>query len=170
MRDAVHAAEAYADGLIGIERLDEFRGRFYQHFMHGGSSEVYSWVHSNPRNALVFTLARMTTYNQAMARTLERNSNWIEGIHPVHPLLPPLLRDLFGNPFNPPTFEPTWVTSTVRGLAEGIYDGRAFDRMPILADALEDAGCDNPDILAHCRGDGPHVRGCWVVDLVLGKE
>ncbi len=42
--------------------------------------------------------------------------------------------------------------------------------MPVLADALEDAGCADADILAHCRGHGPHVRGCWVVDLVLGKE
>jgi hypothetical protein len=81
-----------------------------------------------------------------------------------------VLRDMFGNPFRPATAAHEWLTSTVCGLAEGIYAERAFDRMPILADALEDAGCDNADILAHCRGDGPHVRGCWVVDLVLGKE
>ena len=61
-------------------------------------------------------------------------------------------------------------TETVFALATGIYTERAFDRMPILADALEDAGCDNADILEHCRGDGPHVRGCWVVDLILEKE
>jgi hypothetical protein len=48
--------------------------------------------------------------------------------------------------------------------------GDAFDRLPILADALEEAGCDEPALLAHCRSDGPHVRGCWAVDLVLGKE
>ncbi|OWK45372.1 hypothetical protein FRUB_01703 [Fimbriiglobus ruber] len=62
------------------------------------------------------------------------------------------------------------MTSNVVALACGIYQERAFDRMPILADALQDAGCDSDDILAHCRGDGPHVRGCWVVDLLLGKE
>jgi len=55
-------------------------------------------------------------------------------------------------------------------LAESIYDERAFDRMPILADALEEAGCANADILAHCRQPGEHVRGCWAVDLILGKE
>jgi hypothetical protein len=54
-------------------------------------------------------------------------------------------------------------------LADAIYAERAFDRLPILADALEDAGCDSADPLAHCRGDGPHVRGCWVVDFVLGE-
>ena len=58
----------------------------------------------------------------------------------------------------------------VRRIAEGIYEERAFDRMTILADALEKTGCDNPEILNHCRGPGPHVKGYWVVDLVLGKE
>jgi hypothetical protein len=81
-----------------------------------------------------------------------------------------LLRDIFGNPFHPVAVDPSWLTSTVVALARGIYEGRAFDRMPILADALQDAGCDNEDILTHCRGPGPHVRGCWVVDLVLNKE
>jgi hypothetical protein len=60
-------------------------------------------------------------------------------------------------------------TDAVR-VAKAIYQSRAFQDMPILADALEDAGCDNADILAHCRRPGPHVRGCWVVDLILGKE
>jgi hypothetical protein len=81
-----------------------------------------------------------------------------------------LLRELFGNPFRPVTLDLSWLTPTVISLAQGIYDERAFDRLPILADALEDAGCDNADILNHCRQPGEHVRGCWVVDLVLGKK
>ena len=81
----------------------------------------------------------------------------------------PLLRDIFGNPFPPVAFDPSWRTEAVVGLARGMYEARDFAPMPILADALEDAGCDNADVLAHCRGPGPHVRGCWVVDLVLGK-
>jgi hypothetical protein len=81
-----------------------------------------------------------------------------------------LVRDIFGPlPFGSVAFKATWRTSNVRALARGIYADRAFDRLPILADALEDAGCDNADILNHCRGGGEHVRGCWVVDLVLGK-
>jgi hypothetical protein len=79
-------------------------------------------------------------------------------------------RDIFGNPFRPVAVDPAWLTSTAVGLAQAIYDDRAFDRLPILADALQDAGCENADILEHCRGEGPHVRGCWVVDLLLGKE
>jgi hypothetical protein len=81
-----------------------------------------------------------------------------------------LLLDIFANPFRPATFDPRWRSESVVALAAAIYADRAFDRMPILADALEDAGCDNRDILDHCRGPGPHVRGCWVVDLVLGKQ
>jgi hypothetical protein len=81
-----------------------------------------------------------------------------------------LLRDIVGNPFRPAAVDPSWCTSTVVALARGIYEERAFDRLPILADALQDAGCDSADVLDHCRGPGPHVRGCWVVDLLLGKE
>lgn len=81
-----------------------------------------------------------------------------------------VVRDIFGNPFRPVTFDPHWRISSVLDLANSIYDQRAFDRMPILADALVDVGCDNDDIIQHCRGPGPHVKGCWVVDLVLGKE
>jgi hypothetical protein len=76
---------------------------------------------------------------------------------------------VFGNPFRPVSLDPAWLTSTVVALAGGIYADRAFDRMPILADALQDAGCDHDDILTHCRGDSPHVRGCWVVDLLTGR-
>jgi hypothetical protein len=81
-----------------------------------------------------------------------------------------LIRDLFGTTFRAVAFPPGWRTPTTRGVALRMYDSRDFSAVPILADALEDAGCDDADILAHCRGSGPHVRGCWVVDLVLGKE
>jgi hypothetical protein len=80
-----------------------------------------------------------------------------------------IIRDIFGNPFKPVTIDPSWLTSNVVSLAQAIYDERAFDRMPILGDALEDAGCDNKDILNHCRSGEEHVRGCWVVDSILGK-
>jgi hypothetical protein len=58
----------------------------------------------------------------------------------------------------------------VRPLRRHCRTNRAFNRMPILGDALEEAGCTNPDILNHCRQPGEHVRGCWVVDLVLSKS
>lgn len=81
-----------------------------------------------------------------------------------------LLRDVFGNPFRCVTFSPEWRTSTAVALARGMYEARDFSAMPILADSLQDAGCEDEQLLGHCRGPGPHVRGCWVVDLVLGKE
>jgi hypothetical protein len=81
-----------------------------------------------------------------------------------------LFRDVFGNPFRPVAVDPAWRTSTVVALARGIYADHAFDRMPILADALQDAGCDDEEILNHCREPREHARGCWVVDLVLGKK
>ena len=81
-----------------------------------------------------------------------------------------LLRDIFGNPFRPVIFSPQWRTDTATAIARQMYESRDFGAMPILADALQDAGCDNADILDHCRDvKAPHVRGCWVVDLVLGK-
>jgi hypothetical protein len=78
-----------------------------------------------------------------------------------------LIREIFGNPFRPVRADPSWLTSDVLLLARGIYDEKAFDRMPILADALQDAGCDNVNVLDHCHEPGEHVRGCWVLDMLL---
>jgi hypothetical protein len=80
-----------------------------------------------------------------------------------------LIRDVFGNPFRPVAIDLAWRTDTAVTLAQQMYESRDFSAMPILADALQDAGCSNDDILNHCRGPGPHVRGCWVCDLVLGR-
>jgi hypothetical protein len=81
-----------------------------------------------------------------------------------------LLRDVLGNPAPPVVADPRWLTSTVVDLARVIYEQRDFERLPVLADALMDAGCDSEELLAHCRSEGPHVRGCWVVDLLTGRE
>jgi hypothetical protein len=81
-----------------------------------------------------------------------------------------LLRDIFGNPCRPVKFKPAWRSPTAVALARELYESRDFSAMPVLGDALEDAGCDHADVLAHCRGPRAfHVRGCWVVDLVLEK-
>ncbi|MDB5313066.1 MAG: hypothetical protein JWO38_7268 [Gemmataceae bacterium] len=80
-----------------------------------------------------------------------------------------IIGEVFGNPFRPAFLGPFCLTSTVVSIARQMYESRDFSSMPILSDALQDAGCDNADVIDHCRGDGAHVRGCWVVDLVLGK-
>jgi hypothetical protein len=81
-----------------------------------------------------------------------------------------LLRDVFGNPFRPVALDPSWRTLSVLNLAGAIYEHRAFDCLPLLAGALEEVGCRDAELLAHCRWSWPHVRGCWALDLVLGKE
>lgn len=79
-------------------------------------------------------------------------------------------RDIVGSPFRPVTFSPHWRTSTAVAIARGMYEARDFSAMPILADALQDAGCEEEAVLTHCRDPHQvHVRGCWVIDGVLGK-
>ena len=81
-----------------------------------------------------------------------------------------LVRDIFGNPFRPVAFDTAWRTDNAVSLARHMYESRDFGAMPILADALQDAGCEHKAVLAHCRDPHQvHVRGCWVVDPVLGK-
>jgi hypothetical protein len=99
---------------------------------------------------------------------------WYCGWYGLRSYLPPdkqieLVRCVVGNPFKPVAQKSAWLTRPVKQLAAGIYEERAFDKMPILADALEEAGCTSGGMLEHCRQDGDHVRGCWVLDLLLGK-
>ncbi len=96
---------------------------------------------------------------------------------PLRPIHASFLREIFGNPFRTVAVNSSWLTANVRPLAAAVYEDRhmpsgLFDthRLGILADTLEDAGCDNADILNHCRQPGEHVRGCWILDMVLGKE
>ena len=111
------------------------------------------------------SVAYMRQVERIFQSALWRDAVRTEQSHQRH-----LVADIFGNLFRPIGPFSSWLTSDVLPLAESIYQERTFDRMPILADALDDAGCANADILTHCRGDGPHVRGCWVVDLLLGKD
>jgi hypothetical protein len=99
------------------------------------------------------------------------NQAWTDEYQRIQAEQAALMRCIYGNPFHPmPAIDAAWNTSTVATLAQSIYDGRAFDRLPILGDALEEAGCRDAEMLGHCRQAGPHGRGCWVVDHLLGKE
>jgi hypothetical protein len=83
------------------------------------------------------------------------------------------LLDIFGNPFESVMFDPVWLIwsdAIVPRIAQAIYDDRAFDRMPLLAEALEAAGCECVNLLDHCRQPADHVRGCWVVDLLHDEK
>jgi hypothetical protein len=80
-----------------------------------------------------------------------------------------LLKDLFGNPFHSAVLDRCWLTPAVVGLAQVIYDERRWEDLPVLADALEEAGCSDAELLGHLQGPGPHARGCFVLDRLLGR-
>lgn len=157
-RVAVEAAENFTDGLLGP---DELRAARLACLGAGGQASWYAAA-TNPEIA-----AR----NAARSAQAGVASNPLLGTEAAELLAQvDLLRDIFGDPLQPLSFDQSWRTSGVVQLAQVIYDDRAFDRMPGLADALAEAGCDNDETLNHCRGPGPHVRGCWVVDMMLGRE
>jgi hypothetical protein len=105
--------------------------------------------------------------------TIKVVREWGPGGGPVRKKLAGLFYCLFANPFRPVAFDPAWLAwndRTVSRLAQQIYARRAFGRLPVLADALEDAGCADRGLLDHLRGPGPHARGCWALDLLLARE
>jgi hypothetical protein len=158
-RNAVEIAEKFADGLAGP---DEMRAARLACQGAGGQAAWYAAA-TNPeiaaRNAARSAQAGAANNAQLGTDTSELLAQ------------ADLLRDIFGPlPFRAIDFDRSWLTTTVKALAQTIYTDRAFERYPILADEIEKAGCANPEILSHCCGPGPHVRGCWALDLVLGKE
>jgi hypothetical protein len=158
-RHAVEIGEAFADGAANRKTLGEARKK-----ANAVAGKRWRTTHRSPAAAYLANFVCLQDRN--LLSFLHLPDGYLRQLRPPADLF----RDVFGNPFSPVVFDPVWRTSDVRGLARGIYDDRAFDRLPILADALIEAGCDDDVILGHCRGPGPHVRGCWVVDLVLGKE
>jgi hypothetical protein len=176
-RTAVRVAERFADGASPADALATAR--------HAAMSIIGRYAHVERRNPHIDDERELYSGTAACSNVasddpdhsrwawkdvaetlLEAGSRW----HVELAATCVLLRCVFGNPFRPATLDPAWLTSDVLLLARGIYEEKAFDRMPILADALQDAGCDSEEVLTHCRGPGPHARGCWVVDLVLGKK
>ena len=175
-RAAVETAERYADGLATV---GELRAAFTAAYAAVDDCLHFSPFSEDQAVAAYLSAARNITESDTEVPEEEDThevvahaiSYAVDGDLAVsHLQYPILLRDIVGNPFRPVSFAPAWRTSTAVALAKQMYESRDFGAMPILADALQDAGCDNADILDHCRGPGPHVRGCWVVDQMLGKE
>jgi hypothetical protein len=186
---AVDVAEKYADGLATLEDLTAAHAHARRRHP---SIPVYQLMTMNPERLGAKQLANHAwkAVDAAARPAAPVPKKAFEGLFLLatlsggHALLyqtapevlsfmAALLHDVLGNPFRAPHIEPAWLAwnnGTVRTLAETIYDERAFDRLPILADALQDAGCADAAMLDHCRGPGPHTRGCWVVDALLGKE
>jgi hypothetical protein len=176
---AIETAERYADGLATEEEMRKAR----RVTIKAWKERKFAEAGNHAATAALATLAKdavMAVHAlepAGHARASLTRPDWQAGHDEETRVQCVLTRDVFGNPFRPVKCVSSWLTPRVRALALGIYQERSLpagtlepDRLLVLADALEEAGCDNTDILAHCRGAGPHVRGCWVVDLLLGKE
>jgi hypothetical protein len=170
---AVETAAQFADGFVTKEQLlaahTAAKTGFHDPTYETGAPEGFEGRLNSAQRAVIavsmpFTTASIVSSLASFAEGDGRNPG------PERKAQSNLLRDIFGNPFRPVTLNHSWLTPTVLALAKGIYDKKAFEHMPILADALQDAGCNNEDILNHCRRPGEHVRGCWCVDLLLGRE
>jgi hypothetical protein len=177
---AVDTSERFADGLIDVETL--------------GAAASDAWSTSDRTEAPAYASKPVPepTFQETIDVAMATSNAAAEARADATPIVTygtpvweparkaerthqcTLLRCIFGNPFRPsPPLPPAvlnWNDGTVRRIAEGIYEDRAFARLPVMADALLDAGCEDEELLAHCRSEGPHVRGCWAVDLILGKS
>ncbi len=172
-RQAVQTAARYADGLVGKDQLREaaIQARAVEDALFGTREVRAAWAaraarltaEVDPWWVLRGTCIAVgqVVFGWKRARESEERCRQAD-----------LLREILGNPFHPVDVDSRWLRwqqGTVRRLAETIYAEDAFDVFPVLADALEEAGCGNIDILNHCRGPGPHGRGCWVLDRLTGR-
>jgi hypothetical protein len=156
---AVEIAERFADGLVAPDELRAARlacqGAGGQASWYAAATKPEIAAHNAARSAQSGVVGHSRVATEADELLVQAA----------------LLRDIcVPLPFRPIAHDTALRAPTVVPLAQAIYRDRAFDRMAELAHALHEAGCANLEIVSHCRGPGPHVRGCWVVDLVLGKE
>jgi hypothetical protein len=166
-REAMSLAERYTDGVATDLEMENLAHRFMEEYNARLARAGGDWAAMNTVDLDAAYAMALQTFPANTAFTV-----WAAAEDQAEERATQCqcLRCILGNPFRPVTIDPAWRTSNVTALAQAIYDDRAFDRLPILGDALEDSGCDNAEILGHCRSGGEHVRGCWVVDLMLGKE
>jgi hypothetical protein len=178
LRDAVECAEAYLDGRISKSELQRLHEQ--AHALGLARGEVLGTMSGNSPGRQTLVDSWRVAHAAAEAAGPD-NSLFGNAMHHVaqdggsgrdtkDAGQAALIREILGDSPHPVAIDPRWLTSTVLDLAHEIYDEVAYERMPILADALMDAGCNNEGILNHCRSKGPHVRGCWVLDSLLSKE
>jgi hypothetical protein len=183
-RAAVEAAELFADDLISEERLDEAGYAAEEAFEAALGTQPHAPDAARAASAAAapsdyedpsHVAAHEAPHAAAVAAANRRvpsggMPDWGAARDAERAAQCDLLRDLIGNPFQAVMINPVWLTPQVIALARTIYDERAYDRLPELVDALEDSGCQDADILNHCRGPGDHTRGCWAIDSILGKS
>jgi hypothetical protein len=165
-KQLVEAAEQLADGLITAEESEEFLRRGSEVDRIPLGIDEYSVTRSALISHSAITRA-VPSLAASFVEVLGGSRKEEASCQCV------LVRDILGNPFHPvPTLDPGWLRwndGTVRSMAQTVYDERAFGRLPVLADALEDAGCADVVLLGHLRDPGVHVRGCWALDLILER-
>jgi hypothetical protein len=171
-REIVLTAERFADGRVGRRQLEQaHRGARWI------SQAAYNNWLANPGKdsngvSVGYIIVALTERDPGdAALSAARSAVSIKG-SAESAVQSALVRDLFGNPFRPPPAPAAWLghpDETVLRLARVLYDEGRFADLPVLGDALEDAGCTDEQVLGHCRSSGPHVRGCWLLDAVLGK-
>jgi hypothetical protein len=178
-RQLVYALERYADGLLPRPEMDALGAATVNPRNPDDLSDVPNEACSEERLRLAYAWDALVAAVPPFQGYEFSEDAWNVALSAAFATTEPesqrraqaqLLRDIFGNPFRPVAVDPARLTPRVVELTRTIYDDRAFDRLPVLADALEEASCHNADILAHCRQPGEHLLGCWVVDLLLGKE
>jgi hypothetical protein len=190
-RGALALAERFADGLATNDERKQARKRIFDPDRRvkasaadrrGLSKECVRWTLARRPYCAAFKAAECARElgvlgnSDRQADALEKTqcgwktSDWTSVVREQVILQVNILHDLFDAQFRPMTFDANWRTAEVLDIALAIYDEHAFDRLPALADSLAAAGCDNEELLAHCRNGKPHYRGCWAVDLVLDKS
>jgi hypothetical protein len=167
-KGAVEIAERHADGQATLDELEKSAREAWDASLHTHEAALHSsraaWCAAETSPHFC---AREAAADAVAATVCDPDDPEAEEAAQAA-----LLHDIFGNPFRAVALAPSWLAWNDRAvlkLAQAIYNDRRFGDLRILADALEDAGCDNAEILAHCRSGGEHVRGCWVVDLLLNK-
>jgi hypothetical protein len=183
-RKAIEIAERYADGLVVAKKVilaSEAAGSAVEEAPTEFDGQIamvgYRVTHANTAVAARETLGMVINAAARLARETclvdaEASKAWTAAAMAELTAQAKLVRDIFGNPWRSAKLKSSWVQDhkgAVVRLAQTIYDERAFASLPKLAHALEKAGCRDSAILAHCRGTDEHVRGCWVLDLLLGK-
>jgi hypothetical protein len=183
-RAAVEMVERFADGKATLREITAARTAALAAERGGGAAgqaaRAAYWAASCQAGESVWNVcaaaagaAAMAAARDAQTTGSDRRSAWENAHASVATLQASRLRECFGNPFRPPAIRPEWLAwngGIVGLLARAVYEEGAFDRLPVLADALEEAGCTDAEVLGHLRGPVSHVRGCHVVDLLIGRE
>ena len=158
-RAAVDAFDRFTEGLAGAEEVQAAMRRAWE-------------VGENAASYLASEEPFLVAFRASVDRARAADPDGPAVCEPERAAQRDLLRDLC-NPFHAGLVDAallSWNGGTVPRLAGAIYEERRFGDLPILADALEEAGCTDHDLLRHCRSGGEHVRGCWAVDLLLGRD